>query len=391
MVCVLVLQAATLVHTLCKLYALEPPVVAIVGTRGPPIPSGGGVCYDAVSCRASGLLGGVGANPIQDVIEAPVRNGVGIFDRNDPTNPFRDFSFVVLPHCTGDFHLGDNVRDYATIGTIHHRGYPNVTRALERIVPTFGDAERVVASGFSAGGVGITGNYHQIATAFESTGGPTPVLIDDSGPKLRPAFFDPGGQNALRASWALDETLGRFCPTCLSAGLHEIYATNQRLHPALRSSLICAREDAVVTMLYAYFNRDFGFDGPRLSAGLGDLAGWFDALRPELAPAEQARIAIGQAAEHRTPLYPRIQPVDQLVEARREQPGKQARPPFEALRCGQQVASAWLTRYPHAGGGMPRVAEADKPKPWLFSRLSSHDRLPAHARSLRPSPPVHHR
>ena len=141
---------------------------------------GGGVCYDAVSCRASGLLGGVGANPIQDVIEAPVRNGVGIFDRNDPTNPFRDFSFVVLPHCTGDFHLGDNVRDYATIGTIHHRGYPNVTRALERIVPTFGDAERVVASGFSAGGVGITGNYHQIATAFESTGGPTPVLIDHS-------------------------------------------------------------------------------------------------------------------------------------------------------------------------------------------------------------------
>src|SRR5690606_11762994 len=117
-------------------------------------------------------------------------------------------------YCTGDGHLGSAVTDYEGFRTIHHVGYDNVTAALRRIVPTFEDAGRVVVAGFSAGALGATGNYHQIATAFESVGIGNIPLIADAGPIMRHPYFDMDSQKMLRDAWALDETIEPWCPTC---------------------------------------------------------------------------------------------------------------------------------------------------------------------------------
>lgn len=241
---------------------------------------GGGICYDALTCPSAAQS--VGSNPLTTALAAPVRNGVGAFDRNDPSNPFRASSFVSVPHCTGDHHTGNKISTYGGT-TYHHVGYTNVTRLIERIVPTFQAPGRVVLTGFSAGGVGITANYHQMATAFESVGKPPPYLVIDAGPFMRPAYLKKSAQETLRTSWGLDGTVGTFCKSCLADGFHSMYEVNAKLHPGLRSSLLCAYEDDVVTTLYRVLNRDV-LNLFMMKPGMVDLADWTTSIAPAVSP-----------------------------------------------------------------------------------------------------------
>ena len=242
---------------------------------------GGGICYNAITCAVGGAPRTVGPDPLATALDPAIRDGRGAFDRDDADNPFRDMSYVVLPHCTGDFHLGAKTTRYPT-GEWHHRGYTNVTRAIERVVPTFLDAGRIVLAGFSAGGVGITGNYHQIALAFEAVGQPPPYLIADAGPLMRPPFLEESTQAALRESWGLAETVDPLCPSCVSEGFHEAYRMNGLLHPGLRSSMLCSYADGTVVLLYSVMNGIFTAD--RMRMGLGDLADWTETFEASAEP-----------------------------------------------------------------------------------------------------------
>jgi hypothetical protein len=210
---------------------------------------GGGVCYDDLTCSLmKSELEGLGEDPQAEFL-AFDRN-VGIFDREDETNPFRDASFVVVPHCTGDFHLADSTRSHPTIGEIHQVGHANVKAVVRRVVPTFADATRITFAGFSAGGVGVTGNYHLFASAVLTVGAPQPFLINDAGPLLRPPFLGEAGQEKIAEAWNLEATLFGSCPRCRTHGFHEAFARLHELYPSLRSSLICTYHDAVVVGLY---------------------------------------------------------------------------------------------------------------------------------------------
>lgn len=250
---------------------------------------GNGVCYDATTCGLfAGLLTGMGPDPLDHMWWGDKNTGhLGIFDRTNPDNPLRQANFVVFPHCGVDGHAADKDSTYPSMPTIHQHGYRNVTVALRRIVPTFLDASRIVVAGFSAGGIGAGTNYHQIATAFEAAGKPPPYLIDDAGPVLRPPYLGPMAQSALRTGWGLDQTIEPWCPDCATAGYHAVHETIARLHPGLRSSVVCAYNDAIVTALYSLLNGDGTFDGTRLDAGLRDLSDWSASFQSSVAPSVQ--------------------------------------------------------------------------------------------------------
>jgi hypothetical protein len=243
---------------------------------------GGGICHNALTCAVGGAPTSVGDDPLRTALDGSIREHRGIFDRDDPSNPLRDSSFVVVPHCTGDHHTGDRV--VTERGQVyHHVGYTNITRMLERVVPTFADASRIVLAGFSAGGVGIAANYHQLATAFESVGQPPPYLVVDAGPFMRPPYLSESAQQDLRERWGLDRTIGTFCPSCFADGYHDIYRVNALLHPGLRASLLCAYEDSVVRLLYSVLNGG-SFSGARMTEGLHDLADWRETVASSVEP-----------------------------------------------------------------------------------------------------------
>lgn len=249
---------------------------------------GNGVCYDEVTCKLfSSLLVGMGPDPLDHMWWGNKTVGQeGIFARNEPNNPFRKSNFVVIPHCTIDGHTADKDNTYpGGIGLVHQHGYRNVTEAFKRIVPTFADATQIVLSGYSAGGIGVTMNYHQIAAAFAAVGRPPPFFLNDAGPIMRPPYLDMSAQATLRAAWGLDATVGTFCPKCATEGLHSLYEANAKLHPGLRSAQVCAYGDVTVTALYGLLNGKLNIvQNEKIKEGLLDHAAWLASLQPSLAP-----------------------------------------------------------------------------------------------------------
>ena len=65
---------------------------------------GGGACFDATTCAFTADSTTYDWNISPDDDPALMS---GIFDFANPENPFADYSFVYVPYCTGDVHLGN--------------------------------------------------------------------------------------------------------------------------------------------------------------------------------------------------------------------------------------------------------------------------------------------
>jgi len=109
---------------------------------------GGGGCFNVQTCAPGSIWFDDRVNEGDD----PRFNG-GLLDVSDPRNPFRGWSFLYIPSCTGDVHLGDRVARYGTT-TIRHRGWVNARAALRRANAEFPVPETVFVTGCSAGSVG---------------------------------------------------------------------------------------------------------------------------------------------------------------------------------------------------------------------------------------------
>lgn len=214
---------------------------------------GGGACFDEFTCTA----GTIHQDGFDQATFGAVMAGMGysgILNRNLAVNPLKDWSYVFVPYCTGDVHAGNNP---SGPGGRMHVGFENIRHDLERIVPTFKSATRVVLTGSSAGGVGAGFNYDQVQRAF----GDTPVLLlDDSGPVLSDTYLKPCVQQRFRTSWNMDATLPADCADCRSAdggGLINMARYIARTHPRSRFAMISGTTDAVMRTFFSFgYSRD---------------------------------------------------------------------------------------------------------------------------------------
>jgi len=115
---------------------------------------GGGACWSAETCAVEIYTRRITTDP-----ERARRLGqlVGIYDRANPENPFRDWTHVYVPYCTGDLHWGNRARSYPSAGaptTIQHKGAVNAAAALRWTSDNVPAPERVTVTGCSAGGYG---------------------------------------------------------------------------------------------------------------------------------------------------------------------------------------------------------------------------------------------
>jgi hypothetical protein len=107
---------------------------------------GGGACFDATTCAF------VPESYDWKINDDPSDED-GIFNFARVHNPFREYSFIYVPSCTGDLHLGDVSRRYSPQLTVEHKGFVNGTAALEHLRRIYPDAEQVVVLGKSVGSV----------------------------------------------------------------------------------------------------------------------------------------------------------------------------------------------------------------------------------------------
>ena len=109
---------------------------------------GGGGCFDETTCAPGSSWFDDSVGPADD----PGYAG-GMFDLADRRNPFRDWSWVFIPSCAGDVHVGDKRVRYGSV-TVEQRGWQNARAALRWAFRRFDDVSSVFVTGCSAGSVG---------------------------------------------------------------------------------------------------------------------------------------------------------------------------------------------------------------------------------------------
>lgn len=97
---------------------------------------------------------------------------------NAENNPFKDWSFIVIPYATGDFHAGTGV--YKGNGkTVYHTGYSNYAAFVEQVKPYVGEPDTLLITGFSAGGFATSLLADDVIDRFPSVENVT-VCVDSS-------------------------------------------------------------------------------------------------------------------------------------------------------------------------------------------------------------------
>jgi hypothetical protein len=221
---------------------------------------GGGACWTAEMCAFTGN----GESPFYswNVHDGPPSEG-GIFDVTNPDNPFADYSFVYVPYCTGDVHLGDATREYSPELTVQHKGYVNGTTALTSLAEHYPDAAQVVVVGVSAGSVAAPVYGGVVADLLPQA--QVTVLADSSGtypddPDLNTEILgEQWGALETMPDWEVNEglTAADWGPPrfWVQAGLHD-------------PDLVLARFDFAYDEVQAFFMEQLEVDTSDLVAAI---------------------------------------------------------------------------------------------------------------------------
>ncbi|HTM19647.1 MAG TPA: pectin acetylesterase-family hydrolase [Kofleriaceae bacterium] len=224
---------------------------------------GGGACFNNFTCSGVAHPDGFNGADLDSV--ATEYGDRGLFNRADPDNPFRDWSYVFLPYCTGDIFAGSNPDGF---GGRNQVGYQNVGAWLDVLVPAFSDVTQVVLTGSSAGGFGALYNFDRVQTAFGAT---EVTLLDDSGPPMGDAYLAPCLQTQVRTLWNLDATLPADCVNCvdeLGGGLVNSATYLADKYPDRRFGLISSTTDGVIRLFFGWGYPDCASPSGNLPAAL---------------------------------------------------------------------------------------------------------------------------
>lgn len=170
--------------------------------------SGGGVAWDEYTAarpitgarRARGLPNFYWNNlrPITQLMNI----NTGITDTNNPANPFRDWSFIVIAYATGDLHIGNNDFPYTsedgTRRLVHFRGHSNFRYAMKHALPMFPSADKLLIAGDSAGAFAVPALTDEILSDFYPACRDVTVL-SDSGQLMYTRW-----EHTAREIWAAD-------------------------------------------------------------------------------------------------------------------------------------------------------------------------------------------
>lgn len=154
--------------------------------------NGGGACWDAATCVASLALGDRPTyNPSILDANSPIDAG-GIFDDKNKKNPFKHWSKVFIPYCSGDIHIGSSEKNYTDkIGVfgdagdtvrIKHHGFDNFMAVREWLKTKFKakkhKIKKLMVTGSSAGAYGATLNFPYLQSVFPKINA---TLFSDAG------------------------------------------------------------------------------------------------------------------------------------------------------------------------------------------------------------------
>lgn len=248
---------------------------------------GGGACWDAESCAAESALFTDSVDALRDLAVGGLG---GVYDRTNPENPYRSWTHVVVPYCTGDIHWGDADMTYtAADGTaipIHHRGARNARSVLDWVTSAYPAPEKVFVTGCSAGAYGAAYWTPALKEAY-----PRALIreMGDSGAGIQTATF----AATTFAKWNITANAPAWIPALDPAQndwsrltLAEFYLRAAAFYPDVTFAQYNSSDDAVQTFFYERMGGDPTAWKPAMLASL-DAISAAPNFRSFVAPSEQ--------------------------------------------------------------------------------------------------------
>jgi len=277
---------------------------------------GGGVCVDTFFCNmnpknknesltaenvGAGVANVLGPDPEpQDPTGARWQSGIF---KDDPANPVKDWNMVFIPYVTGDVFFGS--KPNGTVpnveGTHQFVGKSNMIKFISRIVPTFPDAETVVISGSSAGGIGALLNYTYFADSFIDQGkGARVLMLDDAGPFFDDKYLEVCIQKRYRELYALNDSFPADCTGCkdpsggkLASGVLNYLA--EKYPEGLLGALVDSEQDEIMKFFFSEGQENCAFVDDPITGLLVYPADRYPAalknLMTELVPSAPMRVS----------------------------------------------------------------------------------------------------
>jgi hypothetical protein len=246
--------------------------------------NGGGACWDDATCVTSLALGDRPTyNPSILSENSPIGAG-GIFDDENRKNPFRHWSKVFIPYCSGDIHIGSSEQVYTdktglitgltnSPVLIKHHGFDNFMAVREWLKSEFKTTshknkkqkiKNLMVTGSSAGAYGATLNFPYLQSAF---------------PKINATLFSDAGEAILtngfiqavltnNSVWQVNETLPQLFNEALGTFSADSFNTDiisklSETYPKSRFAQYTTTLDAVqVQFLKIMTELDLGNDNP---------------------------------------------------------------------------------------------------------------------------------
>jgi hypothetical protein len=227
--------------------------------------AGGGACWDDFTCG--------NAKVFTDTVEKTynqVSNQAGIFDFQNKDNPYKKWTHIFVPYCTGDVHLGNGDATYTRPDNshfvIHHRGGVNVRAVLKWMADNYRGATEINVNGCSAG------SYGSVLW--------TPLIVESYSQAKVLQFGDSGAgvtDSLFFTQWGVEKSMPAWIPALNPANvvwkklsIVDVYGAVANYYPQARFSQFNHEQDRIQILYYAAMNGG-GVDWtPRMFKNMSD-------------------------------------------------------------------------------------------------------------------------
>jgi len=213
---------------------------------------GGGTCWNRASTDLH--LCATNADPEDEV---------GIFDRSNPANPYREHTILHVLYCSGDAHSGNITRPYTDIlgKKVVQAGYNNTRAALDWLKINLGNSQLrplndLVVAGCSAGSIGV---QTWAASIFRMFAAQKKAFLADS----FAGVFPSNSMGVTIKSYGMCDL--ELIPASLkeacrneTLSMHDYVENTIASHPEVPFTFVQSKEDIVQRGFYAAIAASFG-------------------------------------------------------------------------------------------------------------------------------------
>ena len=244
---------------------------------------GGGACWNDWTCSIADAIFSDSPGTLAE-LESYREMGMlgGIYDFDDPDNPFHGWTLVHVPYCTGDIHWGDATVNYADDLTIHHRGARNVQAVMAWLQETYPDAEQLVSTGCSAGAYGAIGHAPALAELYPDAR--LTVIADAGAGVITDSFLAESFPN-----WNAEASMPMHLDGLAGADIQELrlvdfYVAVASAYPEMRVAQHTAAYDKDQIFYFTAMGGDEADWQPKAAESLAEIRGAVDNFRYYLSP-----------------------------------------------------------------------------------------------------------